>query len=164
MFVRIFNWLRGRAARQRRTLFEFWDGKRFRLADPWPIYRQIYSDDEFVIGGGPDNPADMLAAATALDEPEFSKAVACARRAFKVEPLDDRGRGGLTETETFALMIDFLEWCDELVKKNVGLPTLSPPTEPSASTGPGCPEPATNSPLPSTCSPAESIPADPSLS
>jgi hypothetical protein len=159
MFTWFTNWLRGRGRKRQRQLFEFFDGSRFRLADPWPIYRQLYNDDEFVIGSGPEDPASMLLAAIELQEPEFSKAVACGHRAFGTKPFD--GRSGLTEGEVVNLIADFIEWCDALVKKNVGLPISSPPTGSASSTGPACQAGPTNCSLPSASSPTESIPESP---
>ena len=155
----LFNWLRSRRRRQQRQLFEFWDGSRFRKADPWPIYRQLYNDEEFIVGGGPDDPTGMLAPFVDLQEPEFSKAIRCGHRAFGTQPFD--GRRGLTEGEVADLIGEFLLWCDALVKKNVGSPTSSPPTESGSSTGPECPDDPTTSPLPSSSSPTESKPESP---
>lgn len=152
----LFNWLRSRRRRQQRNLFEFWDGSKFRLADPWPIYRQLYNDDEFVVGGGKDDPAGMLGAFIDLQEPEFSKAIRCGHRAFGTKPFD--GRVGLTEGEVSQLIGDFLLWCEDCVKKNDGSPTLSLPTASASSTGPECPAEVTKPSLPLSSSPTESKP------
>jgi hypothetical protein len=71
----LLTWWRNLRARRRRNLFEFFDGRRFVKRDPWPIYRQLYNDDTFVIGKDKDDPADMLVPAMNLEEPEFSKCV-----------------------------------------------------------------------------------------
>jgi hypothetical protein len=54
------NWWRRWRASSRRNLFEFFDGRRFRKADPWPIYSAIFDDPEFLIGKDRDDPTDML--------------------------------------------------------------------------------------------------------
>lgn len=160
----LWQWWRSRAARRRRTLFEFWDGRRFRRRDPWVIYRQLYNDEEFVIGKDPSDPADMLKEALALEEPAFSKAVRCVHRAFGTRPYDDARREGLTEIEAVNLLVDFLEWLDGLLKKNAGSPIWSPPTGSASSSGPGSPAPATSSPSASPSSPTASTPGGASWS
>ncbi len=154
----ILTWWRNRRARKRRNLFEFFDGKRFRLADPWPIYRQLYNDEEFIVGKDRDDPADMLVDALNLEEPAFSKCVACGHRALGTKPLNSTTGEGLSEIEVVATVEEFLLWCDALLKKNGGLLTSSPPTGSNSSTGPACPESPTSSPSPSSSSPTASTP------
>jgi hypothetical protein len=164
MFGWLSNWWRARARRNERRLFEFFDGRGFRRVDPWPVYRAVFNDDQFIIGKTQNDPADMVHLAAELNEPEFSHAVACVHRAFKTQPYDHRTGYGLTDPEAFALLVEFLEWCADLVKKNDGSPTSLPPTASTSSTGPECPADPTNSCLPSPCSTAESIPGEVSSS
>jgi hypothetical protein len=155
----LLTWWRNLRARRRRNLFEFFDGRRFVKRDPWPIYRQLYNDETFVIGKDKDDPADMLVPALNLDEPEFSKCVACGHRALGTKPYDPATGAGLTETEVVATVEEFLAWCDDLLKKNGGLLTSSAPTGSTSSIGPECQAGPMSSPLPSNCSPTESTPA-----
>lgn len=158
----MFGWFRNWAARRRRNLFQFFDGTRYRRADPWVIYRQLYNDDEFVIGKEPNDPADMLTDAMNLEEPAFSKCVACGHRALGTQPFD--GKRGLSEVEVVSVVADFLVWIDALLKKNGTLSISLPPTASISSPGPECPADPTSSPLSSTSMPTGSIPAEPSSS
>lgn len=160
MFRWLANWFTTRARRRKRNLFRFFDGRQFVQADPWPIYRKVYNDSEFLIGRADGDPTDMLQAAVELEEPEFSKAVRCVHRAFGTQPFDPKTNRGLTETEAFALLIDFMEWCVDLVKKNGGLPSLSPSTDSESSTSQDSPDEPTRQPSPSSSSPELSQPCE----
>lgn len=146
--VSLWHWWK----RGDRKLFQFFDGRRYVRIDPWPAYRQLYNDDEFV-------PSQMMQAVQELEEPELSKCVRCCRRAFGMEAFDPQTGRGLTVQETLAVLGDFMEWIEELAKKNGGLPILSLPTASTASDSPECPPQATQTPLPCIYSPEESTPA-----
>lgn len=147
----LMNWFRAWRRRRQRHLYEFFDGRRFRRGDPWAIYRALHSDEEFA-------PQEQLQLAAELHEPEFSRAVRCVHRAFGTKPFDEATGTGLTETEAFATMVEFLEWCDELVKKNGPSPTSSPTSDSESSTSPDLKtNDPTSSPSRSTSSPDESI-------
>lgn len=154
----LLDWWRNLRARNNRNLFEFFDGRRFVKRDPWPIYRALYSDKEFVIGKDSSDPADMLVNALNLEEPEFSKCVACGHRALGTQPFDAKTGIGLSEIEVVAVVEDFLRWCDELLKKNGGLLTSSAPTDLKSSTGQECQASPMSSDSLSNSLPTESTP------
>lgn len=110
-----------------RTIFRFWDGRRWRNADPLEVTRRLYSVANFHPEETPlmlDNENPQIVAETS------GQVAAAVQYAFGVKPLSS---GGLTETECIELLGAFHEYMGTL-KKNIGtLPNSLPPMESASS-------------------------------
>jgi hypothetical protein len=127
MWRTLTRWWRARRARGERVLFEFFDGRSFRRADPWQVYRAITNDPHFDF----ENHMPFVLEG---QEPESTHCLECVCRAFSVARFD--GRWGLTDHELLALLDTFLVFCEDLKKKvNTG-PISSRPMASTSSTGP----------------------------
>jgi len=139
-FTIIGRWLRKRRRRRSLALMRFWDGERFRYADPFLVWRRIYSD--------PD--VDLQAIAPLADaghEPEATQAIDLIARAFEVQRFDEATQTGLTDWEICGLLNDMDAYM-EAVKKKYNFGPISP--EPTASESSISPEPPTETPKPSS--------------
>lgn len=123
----IIDWFRAKHHDGQRELYEFFDGRRMRRADPWKIHRALIGAPGFSL-------EQQLQAAVRGDEPELTKAIEAICAAFDVKELDDAG-GGLSTVELFALLDHYLRWSDDIQKKTLGLPTQSPASDPVSSDG-----------------------------
>lgn len=117
MWFRLWLWVQRQLGADPRTIFRFWDGRRWRAVDPIPVYRALCETPGF-------HPEESLEALRGPDESlvlDATKTVSEAvRSAFDIKPLD---AGGLTETECLSLYADFREYLGPL-KKSTG-PNLS---------------------------------------
>lgn len=106
-----------------RSIFRFWDGRRWRSADPLEVARKLYSVANF----HPEETPELLKSEDPKVITETSGQVAAAvQYAFSVKPLTS---GGLTETECIELLGTFQEYLGSL-KKNIDMPPNSlPPME-----------------------------------
>lgn len=117
----MLNWLRRRiAARERRT-FQFWDGHTLRAVDPLPVLRSLRSHPEFNWQQDPE-------LADNGDEAAFERCVAAARDIFEIPTWD--GRVGLTEDQTWAVLVAFAVYLGEQKKSGSTPPSTPQPTEP----------------------------------
>jgi glutamate/tyrosine decarboxylase-like PLP-dependent enzyme len=100
-------------AKDRRSIFRYWNGKKWTFADPIAVLRSINNDPDFSYD------KHWLAAVhgNVDDVGIVAKAV---YQAFNATPLDDKSNG-LTEAECVNLLADFLYYCEE-VKKNTSSP------------------------------------------
>lgn len=131
----------------KRDLFAYSDGQQIKHGDPFRIFRAIVNDPRIDIAR--DQPLIDVGA-----EPETSKAIQVLMDAFGVTHWD--GETGLTDWEILNLLVQFSEYMEALKKNTNSSATLSPTTDTKSSTGPECPNEATSSYSPSTCSPSES--------
>ncbi len=114
----MFNWLRRwKLWRQSRTraIFPYWDGQKWRTADPITIYRAIKSHPDFNLERHPEMH-------DAGDDEATLICLKAARDIFGVKSLQE---GGLTETETIDLLGAYFEWISD-VKKNISTSLTSP--------------------------------------
>lgn len=142
MFSRLFR----RA--DRRDIFRYWDGKRYRYADPLVVWHDIWSDPNV-------DPAVDFQAATGIgsdgsqveyDAEAEQRVLAMIRKVFGVQQWSEKVKG-LTVRETFILMWGFLTYVNGLKKKHAPLQMPSQPSvlESSASPSTTEPEPALSS-------------------
>jgi len=121
---RIFRWLvglplEGTRTDRERKIFTYWDGQRFRRADPLAVVRGLSNDPKFDLETTP-------AAADRGDLEAVEITCNAARSVLKIPSLED---GGLTDAECFETLIAFFDFCAAL-KKNSKMPPTSPePTE-----------------------------------
>jgi len=121
---------------ERRNIFRYWDGRRYRRIDPWSAYRATI---DYPGWNWDDIP--KLIAMEAVDEASLNikldaiqTAANMARSVFNVRPVAERG---LTEEECLALLWQFSAYVFS-VKKNGRQPQTSPvstesPQEPATS-------------------------------
>lgn len=117
----------------KRNIFRYWDGKKWKFADPMVLVRELYEHPKFNfdkhwVGVVQGNPVDIGITAE------------CVRDVFHVDKLDDNGNG-MNESECVFLLSSFCEFNEEL-KKNIS----QPPTLPSSTE----PMPDRQQPLPTT--------------
>lgn len=99
-----------------RLIFRYWDGRRYRRADPWSIYRQTMNSSPFSWDTTPGQIAmEAIDEVTLRDKLDATKiAVDMVRRVFGVRPMEE---GGLTESECLLLLWQFSRYVGD-VKKN----------------------------------------------
>ena len=109
---------------ERRNIFRFWDGRRYRRVDPWTAYRATLDYD----GWNWDETPKLIAqdgeeeAMLRLKLDAIQTAVDMVRKVFGVRPVDQRG---LTEEECIALLWQFSSFVFA-VKKNGRQPQTLP--------------------------------------
>lgn len=121
---RLIRWFRRWRERRRnaaRFIFEYWDGRKRRSADPVVVWRNLHDDPELVIPGD-------LEAADAGDIEASAKVVQAVRRAFDVTGWTE-DEDGLTESECLQLLVDFHTFTESLKKNTDATPTSQPPLE-----------------------------------
>lgn len=109
--------------RKERGIFRFWDGRRWRTADPIPTWRALADDPEFLaethltlVDGGDLESVGIVGRAV--------------RRAFGVPEFN---QGGLTERQCVDLLESYYSFIDSLKKKQDTLSTSPSPTVPPSS-------------------------------
>jgi hypothetical protein len=104
-----------------REIFEYWDGRRKRVADPLAVHRTLLTD--------PDLDMKIHPAMTALPTVDglraTGKVAAAVRRAFGIGTLE---AGGLTDGECLALFCEFGAYIHALTESNRPLPSSPVPT------------------------------------
>ena len=103
-----------------RRIYRYWDGRRFRRADPLQIERSLQTNDDF------DWSSDLKAALQSGDSDAVDSVIAAARRAFSFPPFD---RGGPTGAEAIQEVIRFTTYLSTLKKNINGSQITSEPTE-----------------------------------
>jgi len=93
-----------------RGLFEFHDGTKIRRADPFVIWRKLFTHPKL-------NFQEHLALAEQGQEPETTATIECLCEIFGVSRWDEAAQTGLTDWEILALVGQFQE-CLELLKKS----------------------------------------------
>lgn len=120
----MLNWLRRRiAARQTRT-FQYWDGHRLQSVDPITVLRDLRAHSDFNWQKDPE-------LAEAGDEPAFARCIAATREIFGIEAWD--GRAGLTEDQTWSVLLSFAGYLMQQKKSGSLPPSGQPLTEPQDS-------------------------------
>ena len=132
----MWKWLR----RYREGIFRYFDGTRWRCADPIAVFRSLQSHPEFDLATTPKM--------AGVDDPKIKfdairKCADAVRVAFGVQPLDDTG-AGLTEEECCALLVRFSQFAEGLKKSTSTQPT-SPPSTASTSSEESTTKPASDS-------------------
>ena len=103
----MFGWLRNR----KRQLFRYWDGARWRRADPLRLWRRIVNEwDEL---------RPLLECADTGKEPETTQAIQWLCGLFGVSRWSEDNARGLTDAELFGLLEQFYGYLDAL-KKSMG--------------------------------------------
>jgi hypothetical protein len=131
-----------RMCRSRREIFRFWDGSKWRWADPIALNRELdkaggehwaahldvlsisFRIDELKL-----DPNMQRNQATALDE-STQDLVRIIRTAFALPAFDPRSGLGLTEAECIDLLAGYLHWMAQAESDARPLPSSPPPTGP----------------------------------
>lgn len=134
----MLNWLRTKLINRRRAIYRYWDGKRFRRADPMVLYRSLMSHPKFDLSTHPQF----------IDENQEDRDITLSaiRDVFGVKAFDGLTGEGLTEEETVQLLWAFVSYCTAK-KKSVSPSPTSPPATESNPSGPQREELDTTSPL-----------------
>ena len=118
----MLNFLRRWVFNRSRQIFRFWDGYCMRGADPIVVLRALLQDPQF------DADIHVTAAeAGQLDARDIT--IAATRRALGVSAWSE-STPGLTDMETWTLLVQFLAYCESLKKSGSLFPNLPVPTEP----------------------------------
>jgi hypothetical protein len=124
-----FNWLLRRLAAPQRNTFAYFDGRRLRSIDPLVAYRRLTSFEGFDWDRDPERVANG-------NDKAMERTVEAVRSTFGVPAWTDDGESGLTEEETYMLLISFVEYMVEQKKSGSLFPILPERTEPEPSTEP----------------------------
>jgi len=150
----MFQWFRQWRAKRRRSIFRFFDGHRFREADPVLIAYRFDDDPEYRGDVHPEflNPLpedrEPSEEETALRKNATDIIVRATRRAFGLDDWNEE-TGGLPTLDVIELFSAYWEYAG-LVKKNTKpSPTCAPST--AATSGESSAQ-TTNATTPSTCS------------
>ena len=149
------RWIRNRA-RRRQNIWRFFDGRRWKWVDPYRIWRGIINHPHF-------NLADLPLIEQG-EEPQTTIGIEAVCELFGIQRWSPERGDGLTDEEILAVLVDFLEYLEDLKKKRSPLQTWRPPTEPQSSAPPECPEPTMPQSAACGCSSAEPKPAKPAES
>jgi hypothetical protein len=155
MLWRLVNFLTASRRLRQRGLFRFWDGRRWRYADPFKCWREINNHEKL-------NMESMADDIDAGNEPETSIALNAVCEVFGVERWSDKTRRGLTDSELLNLLADFQEFLELLKKSGSPGPTSSEVSATfQSSTSPELPDEATKPLSDSGSAPSESNSASP---
>jgi len=90
-------------------IFEYWDGRRYRYADPIAVHLNLQEDPEYE--------AKRHLAEIDAGVPEATR-IACraVQRAFGVQAYDEQKKVGLTVGEQLGLLLVFYDWIDQQKK------------------------------------------------
>lgn len=111
------NWLWPKS----RAIFRYWDGKRWRSADPLVAARRLITHETF------DWETHPALAEAADDFEALQITVDAVREVFDVPAFES---GGLTQAECVELLGDFTEYLHGVKKNTSPSPISSPPTDP----------------------------------
>lgn len=114
MWTRLALWVLMRVGRDPRGLFRFFDGRRWRWADPLAVARALFTHPGFDW----DETPQLLLTGRAEMQLQACRIIGVAvRAAFQVQTLDE---GGLSERECLDLLTSFRTYLGD-VKKNGSL-------------------------------------------
>ncbi len=148
-----------------REIYEYWDGEKWRLADPLELGRRLRGYAQVDKAFNLQADTDLLETASdmaGLDEARqaaWDRLIAAARYTFEVVPFEDLGDGktrGLTIAACQDLLWDWSQFVDDLKKKRATSRPSAAATAPPPSAAP-CPTPST-----AACSPTGGTPTPPS--
>lgn len=134
-----FKRQRERRRIERRDIFRYWDGTRWRYADPLTAWAQLWSDPAC-------NLKDTLPGAMRGDLEDAAEIAALSRRVFKLDTFD--GTSGATQLEALDVLYELLAFMGNLKKKREPSATTSAPTDsissPETSTTPRAADSSSN--------------------
>ena len=132
-----------------RDIFTFWDGSAEQALDPLPVWYKLWQTEDI----------DSIFKRAANNELEaVEEMVQLARSLFGLPAYDAVTETGLTELESQKVLLDFLQYCNELKKKHGPLPMPWQKLAPSISSETSTTPPAAES----SSSPSELPSAEPS--
>lgn len=144
------SWWRRFWGRGRKAIFQFWDGRRWRYADPMSAIRSLQTHPTF-------NWATHPAAISIGDHEALGVTAAAMRDVFHLPEFDPGTGDGLTEGECCELLARFVAYLDGLKKSGDTSPSPPPSTAPESSSSPESPRPSdTSATLPSIGVPHDS--------
>lgn len=121
----MLNFVRRWWINRQRAIFRYWDGSRFRNADPWALYRALQLHNRFTW--------EHLKLVEIEDAEAIEITLEAVRDVFGVQAFDGETRRGLTESETIALIESFEDYVAIVKKKVSHSPTWPESTEPDPS-------------------------------
>ena len=110
----------GLKRKSKRDIFRYWDGERWRGADPVLVVRKLSSHPLFSLE---KHPVDLQSNQLATQNEAIAVTVGAMRDVFGVKPWDDVTDKGLTERETLALFHNLLSYLEGVKKNGSGPPT-----------------------------------------
>lgn len=122
----IFGWLRNWVTSRKRCVFSYYDGRKWRQADPYVVWVSLLQDPEM----------DLEIDIPAMDRGDIestTKVVNAVHRAFDLAPFKD-GRG-VTVGECRLLLGRFFQYAQLLKKNFERMQTLSATSDGKGSTG-----------------------------
>ncbi len=110
-----------------RLIYKYWDGTKFRLADPMVLYKRISAkwatlSVDMKVAGSPSKDA--------LEK--HNSMIKTQREIFEVEPYKEQENSGLTELEVMQLFDDFMIYSGILKKNSSGSTTSQTETSPTS--------------------------------
>lgn len=118
----------------RRDIFRYWDGKRYRYADPLVVWQKLWSDTtvdpniDFQLATGIDSDGNSVE----YESDAERRVLEMIRNLFGVRQWTE-SEYGLTVRETFTLMWEFLRYINDLKKKHAPLRIPSQPSDSKSS-------------------------------
>ncbi|MBS0205005.1 MAG: hypothetical protein JSS49_19025 [Planctomycetes bacterium] len=129
MWTRFWLWLQTRLGQDPRGLFVYFDGRRWRSADPLQLARQLFTHPEF---DWDETPQLLLTARASIQLEAFRIIGDAVRTAFRIDPVE---RGGLTDRECLDLLTAFRTYLGDVKKNGSLFPTSLVFTELNAAVG-----------------------------
>ena len=106
----------------RRAVFRFWDGRKWRRIDPLETMRRLFMDPSF---DWDETPTALRQPGVTFQLAAFGKIAGTVRRAFELPEFE---AGGLTEIECWHLLEAFYGYFDHVKKNGSLMPTWPSPT------------------------------------
>lgn len=123
MWTRFWLWLLTRLGCDPRGLFLYFDGRRWRSADPLAVARAFFTHPSFDW----DETPELLRSGVATVQLEAFRVIGLTvREVFAIEPVD---RGGLTDRECLDLLASFRHYLGDVKKNGSLFPILPDSTE-----------------------------------
>lgn len=124
-----------RSRRDKREIFEYWDGQSTRRADPLLLWRNMLSST--TCSAERDLPAAFgfgeEGKAVEYDAESESRVLALTLELFEITAYSEDNPTGLTIAERLELLTSFLQYMGELKKKHSFSLTLPVPSDPKSS-------------------------------
>lgn len=150
----MFNWVRRYFNNRHRAIFKYWDGRKWRAADPLVAFRALMGHSKLT-SEHLTLLQDPSAAPENMAVEAFDVALEATRDVFGITAWTEK-TGGLTTAETRNLLMGFMGYILSLKKSGSPTPTSPEPTGPTSSS------PSSTEPIVTNASPdSPSMPSAP---